>query len=108
MNKKQEISRQAIDIVDGELTGQNRSPENSFGNIANFWGDYLQTTITPIDVANMMILLKVARNMSGVYKEDNWVDICGYAANGGEIESKTELTKKRISGYLGNAMNKPE
>ena len=43
-----------------------------------------------------------------VYKEDNWVDICGYAANGGEIESKTELTKKRISGYLGNAMNKPE
>ena len=44
--------------------------------------------VTPTDVANMMVLMKVARNASGVYKEDNWIDICGYAALGGEIQEK--------------------
>ena len=41
----------------------------------------------------MMILMKVARNSSGVYKDDNWIDICGYAALGGEIQSKYDLPK---------------
>jgi hypothetical protein len=35
----------------------------------------------------MMVLMKVAR-MSHKYKADNWVDIIGYAALGGEIASK--------------------
>ena len=33
---------------------------------------------------------------SGVYKDDNWIDICGYAALGAEIQSdasKTEFGK---------------
>ena len=34
----------------------------------------------------MLILLKVARIKSGKKKNDNWIDIAGYAACGGEIE----------------------
>ena len=30
---------------------------------------------------------KIARTASGHAKEDNWVDLAGYAACGGEIES---------------------
>ena len=37
------------------------------------------------DVAVMMILLKIARVASSK-KSDNWVDIAGYAACGGEID----------------------
>ena len=35
----------------------------------------------------MLALLKIARIASGRAKEDNWVDLAGYAACGGEIES---------------------
>ena len=40
------------------------------------------------DVAVMMIMLKIARIGTGADKEDNWVDIAGYAACGGEVESE--------------------
>jgi len=39
------------------------------------------------DVANMMILFKVARN-SANSKDDNWIDIAGYAACGGEVSGE--------------------
>ena len=66
------------------------APENSFSLIADLWSDYLSTKngaieLMPADVANMMILLKVARNAQG-NKEDTWVDIAGYAACGAEVE----------------------
>ena len=63
------------------------SPENSFRRIAEFWGTYLNQQITPVDVAAMMALLKLARVAEGHGKDDNWVDLAGYAACGAEIES---------------------
>lgn len=65
-------------------------PENAFSLIADLWGYYLSAKngaieLTPADVANMMILLKIARNAQG-NKEDTWVDIAGYAACGAEVE----------------------
>lgn len=64
-------------------------PENVFSLIADLWSDYLSVKngaleLMPADVASMMILLKVARNAHGE-KDDNWVDIAGYAACGGEL-----------------------
>lgn len=61
------------------------TPENVFGLIADLWSDYLNVGIEPADVANMMILLKIARNKHGK-KDDTWVDIAGYAACGAEVE----------------------
>ena len=43
--------------------------------------------VNAVDVAAMLALLKIARIASGHAKEDNWVDLAGYAACGGEIES---------------------
>lgn len=73
-------------IINGERQGTYGNAENNFAVIAGFWSVYLDKPISPADVADMMILMKVARNSSGVYKEDNWIDICGYAALGGEIQ----------------------
>lgn len=63
------------------------SPEDSFGAIADLWTAYLDAgrEITPVDVANMMILLKVGRAKENPKHQDNWVDMAGYAACAGEI-----------------------
>lgn len=62
-------------------------PEDSFGAIANMWTAYLDVgrEITPVDVANMMILLKIGRAKGNPKHMDNWVDVAGYAACAGEI-----------------------
>ena len=63
------------------------SPENNFSLIARLWREYLDcdNPITAHDVAMMMALLKIARIASGQTKEDNYVDLAGYAACAGEI-----------------------
>ncbi len=62
-------------------------PEDSFGAIADLWTAYLGTgrEIDPVDVANMMVLLKIARAKGNPKHQDNWVDMAGYAACAGEI-----------------------
>ena len=61
------------------------SPEDSFGMIARLWSAYTGYEFNPADVAVMMVLLKTARIAGGSRSMDNWVDIAGYAACGGEI-----------------------
>lgn len=72
-------------------------PENNFALIAAFWGLYLEEklqlteiAIKAEDVAMMMALLKIARCTTGQVKLDNYVDLAGYAACGGEIAMKKE------------------
>lgn len=84
---RDEILSKAKSIINGERHGTYGDAEDSLQTIADMWSAYLNTEISSEDVANMMILMKVARNSSGVYKDDNWIDICGYAALGGEIQA---------------------
>ena len=65
-------------------------PEDSFGAIADLWTAYLGTgqEIDPVDVANMMILLKIGRAKENPKHQDNWVDMAGYAACAGEIAAE--------------------
>ena len=76
------------------------SPENNFRTIASMWNSYLYGAglmenhdptvwkgIKPKDVAAMLALLKIARIASGHAKADNWSDLAGYAACGGELEA---------------------
>ena len=65
-------------------------PEDSFSEIADLWTAYLGTgqEIDPVDVAQMMILLKIARAKGNPKHQDNWVDMAGYAACAGEIAAE--------------------
>lgn len=85
---REEILDAAKHCVCGDREQDYGTPENSFSNIAALWGAYLGTPITPVDVAAMMITLKVGRIAGGSLSQDNWVDIAGYAACGGEIATK--------------------
>ena len=74
--------------MNGEREQQYNSPEQSFSKIAALWSAYLGAEISAVDVASMMALLKIARVKTGSGKADNWIDLAGYAACGGEIEDQ--------------------
>ena len=84
----------ACAIGTGERRGTYGEPEDSLQSIADFWQAYIQARsakrqpgevliLGPQDVANMMILLKLARSLGPGAHRDNYVDIAGYAALAG-------------------------
>ncbi len=92
---REEILAQAQKCVCGDREQDYGSPERNFETIAQLWTAYILATpgdaldkFTPVDVAAMLALLKIARIASGNAKEDNWVDLAGYAACGGELETE--------------------
>lgn len=90
---REDILNTAKNCVCNDRNGQYGEPEDNFDAIARFWQDYLYATtgeriaITDADVASMMVLFKVTRvaTATGNISADSFVDICGYAACGGEI-----------------------
>ena len=64
-----EVTRQRRDNYDGPLP--------NFLRIALFWSIWLETTVTPLDVAFMMSFLKGAREAHG-HQADNVIDTMGY------------------------------
>jgi hypothetical protein len=85
---------EAQDIIFGARNASYGHPRDNFQNIADLWSAYLGVPITPMDHANMMVLLKVARLKSGVYHRDSVVDIAGYA---GTIERLQETPTDAVS-----------
>lgn len=58
------------------------SPENNFGRIVDLWNAYLKGKKEPLpltkkDVAMMMVLMKIGREVFQ-HKKDNLVDAAGY------------------------------
>ena len=91
---REEILKAAQSCVCGGREEDYGSPEDNFRLIGDLWTSYLRqkcislaadVCILPSDVVAMMALLKIARIASGSGKADNWVDLAGYAACGGEI-----------------------
>lgn len=97
---RKEILETAESIVNGEREEHYGTPENNFRTIGKLWEAYLgaqymgRIEFEPHDVAAMLALLKIARIAGGQAKDDNWVDLAGYAACGGELQSGTANLKK--------------
>ena len=85
---RKEILETAVRCVVGDREEDYGTPEQNIERIAMFWNAYFDSyRISAKDVAAMLALLKIARIASGHAKSDNWVDLAGYAACGGEIEA---------------------
>ena len=97
-----EILDAAKKIVTGEREKQYGKPEDNFAIIAELWGTYTGYKFSPVDVAMMMALLKVARIKTGDYLPDNYVDICGYMACAGEIAGRGTTTRVQTAGDAEN------
>ena len=85
---RKDILEEAAKCVCGQREQDYGSPESNFGIIADLWSAYTGHEYTPVDVANMMILPKLARIKNGGGTGDSFVDIAGYAACGGEINTE--------------------
>lgn len=79
------ILREAEKNICGQREQDYGSPESNFAIIAELWTAYTGHEFSALDVAMMMVLLKVARIKNGGGTGDSFVDIAGYAACGGEI-----------------------
>src|SRR3990167_3654224 len=80
-----QILSKAAELIDGERNVQHGDRKACHTQIARLWTAYLGCQVTPVDVASMMILLKLARTQTGNQNSDSWVDICGYGAIAGEL-----------------------
>jgi hypothetical protein len=77
----------AIKVVTGQRQHDYGNKYENHKNIADLWSAYLETEISPHDVAICMLLVKVAR-LKHRKTEDCYVDMAGYAAIAGEIQDK--------------------
>lgn len=104
MNKREECLRRANEIVNGQREQQYGNPEDNFQMIADLWSAYLRADVSPVDVAMMMGLLEIARISTGIFKEDSFVDLAGYAACGYEIARGGKVTVDDIEDDLLKAV----
>lgn len=119
MKRPAEILSHVLDeakkIVYGRAQANYGHPRENCAAIAAMWDAYLirrgvipesSEGLVPRDVANMMVLMKVARDAE-VFKHDNSVDIAGYAevgervnevsAEGGEAYAEREARAARVA-----------
>lgn len=85
MTSRSEILATAAQYVTADRQAAHGAPEDTFGLIAAYWSAHLDAPVTAADVAVMMGLLKIARLRANPQNADNWVDLAGYAACGGEL-----------------------
>lgn len=93
-NVASEMLKAAAEAVSGDRERTHGSALQNHQNIARMWSAYLVNAggqeIGPVDVANMMELLKVARRQSGAHNMDDYVDGAGYAAMALEVREMSE------------------
>ena len=85
-----QILDKAKAIINGERQDSYGSPEASFALIGAYWSAYLKRRLTPVDVAHMMMLFKIARMSGQKPSEDNYADLCGYAGIAADMTKEME------------------
>ena len=85
MVTRSDIIMKAEELINGDRNETYGDARESFDTIAKLWSVYLGVDVTAEQVAAMFVLMKISRQRKSKHM-DNWVDIIGYAALGGEIE----------------------
>jgi hypothetical protein len=85
-----DILSKAGALIDGDRKETYGSSLVNHERIAAGWRVILdKQDITPGQVATCMAWLKIARLVESPAHEDSWVDLAGYAALAGEMETST-------------------
>ncbi len=71
------IIEEAKALVKGDRQKDYGDMQESFNRIAGLWSAYLGIDVNALDVAKMMILLKVSRAKNSNHR-DSYIDIVGY------------------------------
>lgn len=70
---------EAESLINGQRRKDYGDVRSNFDTVASLWSVALGVVVSGEDVLRCMILLKVARDMTGETKRDTLVDIAGYA-----------------------------
>ena len=87
------IADKAEKIVFGDREQTYGDPGNNLRMIAGMWSAYLGIEITPEQVCDMMVQLKIARLKSNPDHEDSKVDIIGYTLLKERLKENTREPK---------------
>lgn len=93
--KRKEILEKVSQIICHDRNTQYGEPEQAHSDIATLWTSYIRAkykiplTISAVDVAQMMVLFKIARTFGGK-KDDTYHDEVGYAAIAAELALNEE------------------
>lgn len=101
---RKRLLEEAINITANDRNKAYGNPEDNFQNVANLWNAYFNaqnpglTTdgvfVDARDVANLMILMKMARLSTNLNHRDSLVDIAGYAACGADCQEAAQQREK--------------
>lgn len=78
-------------IERGKLYGE---PTEHFADTAALWSTITGLQFDPVDVALMMLMLKLSRIKQSPDHKDNWADLIGYAAIGWYLTRTDEILTK--------------
>ena len=82
--KREQILDKAKTVISGERAKDYGDAYLNHKRIAELWSPILDKDITVEQVYACMIAVKLSRLIETPDHEDSWIDICGYAALGGE------------------------
>lgn len=86
---RDQLIEKALELINNDRANDYGDAKECHQQIANYWNSYLDHIpkskgLRPVDVAIMMMLLKIAR-CRGNLKDDTFIDIIGYSALAGEL-----------------------
>ncbi|BBC53849.1 hypotheical protein [Mycobacterium phage PP] len=76
---QESILEEAQRLIHGPRNKNYGHPRENFADIAALFSGYLGQEVSDVDVANLMILVKIARVKGTGYHRDSFTDIAGYA-----------------------------
>ena len=104
ITQRERCLNEARKIVCSDRNEQYGEPENNFDVIADYWAVYVNgkykigVQLDSGDVAHMMTLFKMGRiTTAKTYKEDNYIDLAGYAACAMECATNKAKTLREIN-----------
>jgi hypothetical protein len=74
-----DLLTEAATLVSGAKQSEHGSPEDTFRRIAALWSAYLDREVSPTDVCQLMVLLKIGRALARP-KKDDYLDSVGYGS----------------------------
>jgi len=84
--RAEDVLKEAIAVIE-QREQQHGTKHDVFDATRRLWSAYLNIPVTAEQVAQMMVLLKIARSRNGAFNPDDHVDAVGYAALAGEMRS---------------------
>lgn len=97
-----QVLLEAHKIINGDRQQSYGNPEDTHGIIAELWSGYMRAKsltigvrnylapITQKDVALMMVLFKIGRELNGAGCKDNMIDSAGYIALAADMNEEQD------------------